>query len=168
MNAAPSVTSDATATAAAAGNTALSVYTGAGTKRKPQQGGGGSGSGGGAAGDLMLYNNPTKDVMYQPVQGPQEATTDLVRRGGGRKHGNQDAMETNVAFDETAFAEQRHAFQRTGQALAPTADGGPQQHVYRTTLGYSAARLQTFAAREQVLTKRPRRSTKAAAGTQLP
>lgn len=98
-------------------------------------------------GDLMLMNNPTKVVMYQPVQGPQ--ALDPARQGAK----GQRQMETNVAFDETTFAEQRTAFQRTGRALAPTEEG---QEVLRTTLGYDAKRLEKFAQREQVMRKRPR------------
>ena len=100
-------------------------------------------------GELMLMNNPTKDVMYQPVHGPQvdDPTRALTNR--------TQALETNVAFDEAAFHEQRNAFQRSGQALAPTEDG---TEIRRTTLGYNAHRLEKFAAREEVLAKRPRRA----------
>lgn len=101
-------------------------------------------------GDLVLMNNPTKDVMYQPVHGPQ--ADDPTR--AALKNRTQ-ALESNVAFDETAFHEQRNAFQRTGQALAPTEDG---TEIRRTTLGYGTHRLEKFASRDQVLAKRQRRA----------
>uniref|UniRef100_A0A7S3P8G6 Pre-mRNA-processing factor 17 n=1 Tax=Amphora coffeiformis TaxID=265554 RepID=A0A7S3P8G6_9STRA len=87
--------------------------------------------------------------MYQPVHGPQadDPSRALTNRA--------QALETNVAFDETAFHEQRNAFQRSGQALAPTEDG---TEIRRTTLGYHPQRLEKFAVREEVLAKRPRRA----------
>jgi hypothetical protein len=60
---------------------------------------------------------------------------------------------SNVAFDETTFQEQRTAFQRTGQALAPDAHGSV---VVRTTLGYDAKRIALFTKKEAERRKRPR------------
>lgn len=100
-------------------------------------------------GELILMNNPTKAVMYQPVQGPQcldPSSRNSIKNAAGE-------MQANVAFDEMAFAEQRAAFQRSGQALAPTDEGNI---VLRTTLGYDRARLEKFTAVEEERRKRPR------------
>lgn len=114
---------------------ALIAHAGGPTKRQKQ-------------GELILMNNPTKDVMYQPMYGPQldkhRKSTDLPSQ-----------MEANVAFDETTFHEQRLAFQKSGRALAPTEDG---QEVLRTTLGYEPKRLAYFASKEEDRRKRPRPS----------
>ena len=99
-------------------------------------------------GDLVLMNNPTKDLMYQPVHGPQ--AHDPTRVKSGAQH-----LETNVAIEEANFHEQRQAFQRAG--IARALDGS---EIRRTTLGYDAKRLQKFAERDQVLSKRQRRSDK--------
>lgn len=100
-------------------------------------------------GGLVLMNNPTKAVMYQPVQGPQamdpSKTSSALQPAG--------TAEANVAFDETTFTEQRAAFERTGRAMAPTDDG---QAVLRTTLGYDSRRLELFAKKEEERRKRPR------------
>jgi len=105
-------------------------------------------------GELILMNNPTKDVMYQPTYGPN---LDDLKRPQGISGKTAGAMEANVAFDHEHFKEQRAAFQRSGRAVAPTDDG---QQVLRTTLGYSAQRLEAFAAKEEKQktssSKRPR------------
>lgn len=105
------------------------------------------------AGALMVMDNPKMGVMYQPVQGPQisDDPSSAIQQSGD--------VEVNVAFDETTFAEQRMNFQRSGQALAPNDHGGT---IQRTTLGYSAARLERFAAEEEERrnNKRPRPDSK--------
>jgi pre-mRNA-processing factor 17 len=102
-------------------------------------------------GDLVLMNNPTKLVMYQPVQGPQ--VMDPQSASGSSKLQPAGQAEANIAFDETTFREQRAAFERTGRALAPDSDG---QQILRTTLGYSSGRLELFAKKEEDRRKRPR------------
>jgi pre-mRNA-processing factor 17 len=98
-------------------------------------------------GSVVLMNNPTKAVLYQPLQGPQAMDPQ-------RKSTDKPAeMESNVHIDETNFHEQRTAFQRTGQALAPDETGAL---VTRTTLGYGSQRLEYFAAQDDMLRKRPR------------
>ena len=49
----------------------------------------------------------------EPVQGPQEMDPSHVSRQQPGK------TEANLKFDETEFAKQRTAFQRTGHAVAP-------------------------------------------------
>lgn len=103
-----------------------------------------------AAGNLVLYNNPTKAVLYQPLQGP--AVTDPATRKNKALTGQ---IRSNVAVEETSFAEQRTNFQRSGRAVNPMG-----QVVLRTTLGYSADRLQQFAEADDRRSKRPRPTTK--------
>ena len=98
-------------------------------------------------GSVVLMNNPIKVVLYQPLQGPQ--TMDPQRKSTDKPAD----MESNVHFDETTFQEQRTAFQRTGQALAPDDTGNM---VTRTTMGYAPQRLQYFAEQEETRRKRPR------------
>jgi len=96
-------------------------------------------------GDLVLHNNPKKDVLYQPVQGPQDPSKTAKK--------NSSNIQANVAVDEFTFAEQRANFQRTGRAAAPHGAAV----VTRTTLGYSRDRLATWAAQEKEMqNKRPR------------
>lgn len=96
-------------------------------------------------GDVILYNNPKKSVLYQPVQGPVDPTSAVKGTGG--------TMEANVAFDEAAFKNQRSEFQRTGQAIGP---GDSGEVVQRTTLGYDSQRLEKFAEIEEKRRKKPR------------
>lgn len=98
-------------------------------------------------GALVLMNNPTKAVLYQPVQGPQMADP---KRPSTKTPG---VVEANIAFDESTFNEQRTAFQRTGRALAPSSTG---EVVTRTTLGYTETRLEHFANEAMNRRKRPR------------
>mmetsp|Transcript_215 Transcript_215/g.220 ORF Transcript_215/g.220 Transcript_215/m.220 type:complete len:611 (+) Transcript_215:43-1875(+) len=98
-------------------------------------------------GAIILMNNPTKDVLYQPIQGPQMGDP---QRKSTDKPGE---MESNVTFDEVTFNQQRTAFQRTGCALAPTSTG---EIVLRTTLGYDNKRLEYFAKETEKNQKRPR------------
>jgi WD domain, G-beta repeat len=115
-----------------------------------------AGGGGGAKkqGDLVLWNNPTKATLYQPVQGPQLSEDPASKRqqqnqivaysktamAGGAQ------LEANVAFEDATFQEQRNAFARSGRALAPSDTG---HEVVRTTLGYNRDRLQKFAERQE-------------------
>lgn len=105
----------------------------------------------GKGGGLVIYNNPTKDVMYQPSFGP--ARDDL----GDRQLAVRPPPQSSIAFDEATFHEQRVAFQRDGKALAPTDDG---REVVRTTLGYSAQRLEQFVKLDEERRKRPRPNNK--------
>jgi pre-mRNA-processing factor 17 len=102
--------------------------------------------GGRQAGALMVMNNPTKTVLYQPIQGVQamDPQISLVKEA---------EKQANVAFDGPTFSLQRTSFQRTGMALAPTDDG---QVVMRTTLGYDRKRLELLAQQEVSRKKRPR------------
>ena len=110
------------------------------------------------AGDLVLYNNPNKAVLYQPIQGP--AVMDPATQKDKTLKG---LIETNVAIEEVSFAEQRMNFQRSGMAIAPSGEV-----ALRTTLGYSKERLQQFADAEERRAKRPRPQTsKAEAEAQL-
>lgn len=59
---------------------------------------------------VLLMNNPTKADLLQPIQGP--AITDHHPKA------SSSAMK-KIMFDPTSFEEQRTAFQRTGEALAP-------------------------------------------------
>jgi pre-mRNA-processing factor 17 len=102
-------------------------------------------------GDLVLMNNPTKVVMYQPVQGPQVMDPSSLTSSGKLQPAGE--TQANIAFDETTFTENRAAFERTGRALAPSANG---EQILRTTLGYSSGRLELFAKKEEDRRKRPR------------
>jgi len=70
---------------------------------------------------LVLTNNPLKSVLYRPVQGPvcedpyDSGRTDLAKGVAGRR--------TAVHFDEFAFARERIAMEKNGEARAPDADG---------------------------------------------
>mmetsp|Transcript_20439 Transcript_20439/g.30711 ORF Transcript_20439/g.30711 Transcript_20439/m.30711 type:complete len:613 (+) Transcript_20439:259-2097(+) len=99
------------------------------------------------SGALVLMNNPTKSVLYEPIQGPQLMDP---KRQSTDKPGEAEA---NVTFDETTFHEQRNSFQRTGRALAPSSTG---EVVTRTTLGYDNKRLEYFAKESEKHSKRPR------------
>ncbi len=87
-------------------------------------------------GEMVLMNNPLKSQLLQPVQGP--ATLDPYGNSIGghnrRKHGDESHIQANVTFDHTAFEEQRNAFQRSGQAIAPDARGSV---VDRGTYGHT-------------------------------
>lgn len=100
------------------------------------------------AGDLILSNNPTKAVLYQPVQGPQVMDPSAPKN---KSHLVVGTLALNVTVDETTFAEQRTNYQNCGQAVAPTGET-----VLRTTLGYSTERIRQFAEAEQRRSKRPR------------
>ena len=103
-------------------------------------------------GAVVLMNNPKKDVLFQPVQGPQMMDPQQeLARSMGQKNGKN--LERDVAFDETTFHEQRNAFQRNGQAMAPDSTG---TIVTRTTLGYTKKRLEDFEKRAKESKKRPR------------
>jgi pre-mRNA-processing factor 17 len=97
---------------------------------------------------LVLMNNPTKALMYQPMQGPQG--TDPTASRKARKKG---VTESNVAYDYTNFNEQRTAFQRDGIANAPVEDGNIL--AIRTTLGYTNSRLEQMVNVEQNRSIRP-------------
>ena len=115
----------------------LTLYTGGGGKSSTKKGNKGA---------MVLMNNPTKAVLYQPVLGPQlDSNTPEFNKSG--------VHETNVAFDEATFQQERNKFQRTGQASAPDEQG---TSVVRTTLGYNKHRLEMFAAKEEELRKRRR------------
>lgn len=99
---------------------------------------------------MVVMNNPTKAVLYQPVQGVHGLDSSLVTR----QQQQQQNISSNFAFDESTFNEQRTRFQRTGRALA---DDG--QTVLRTTLGYDRKRLELFTQQEESRRKRPRAMT---------
>jgi pre-mRNA-processing factor 17 len=120
--------------------------------------GGGGGGGRMKQGDLVLWNNPTKATLYQPVQGPQLDLTTTQQQQQQQQQQNQIVaysktttaggaqLEPNVAFEDATFQEQRNAFARSGRALAPSDSG---HEVVRTTLGYNRDRLQKFAERQE-------------------
>ncbi|CAB9496789.1 mRNA-processing factor 17 [Seminavis robusta] len=147
LQAAPSVSAITAGRGLNQGSTAtsLTVYgggassgtTGTGSTQKSNQGA------------LVLMNNPTKSSLYAPVYGP---LVDPNASNNKQGHGNH---ETNVAFEEATFQEQRNKFQRTGRAAAPDAEGS---EVVRTTLGYSKHRLQEFAKVDEQRRKRQRPS----------
>lgn len=105
-------------------------------------------------GQLMVHNNPKKDVLYQPAQGP---VLDLVTKSRQQRSARPQ-IQSDVAMDATDFDEQRIAYARTGVALNPTGDAV----VQRTTVGYTAARLEAFAQEEADQIQRPINSSSAA------
>lgn len=109
-------------------------------------GGGSTNEKKGKKGELIIMNNPTKVNLYQPVLGPQlDPNTPEFNKSG--------VHETNVAFDEAAFHQERNRFQRTGQAAAPNETGNT---VVRTALGYNKHRLDMFQEKEEQRRKRAR------------
>jgi pre-mRNA-processing factor 17 len=150
--------------------TTLQLYDAGSTKR----GGGRVGSGSGGGESLVLYNNPTKAVMYQPSYGPALEDLDPSRAAlvkGGIK------SVTTVGVDEATFHEQRLNFQRDGKALAPIASMAAasstamalpgSQEVVRTTLGYTRKRLEEFVKKDEEVRKRPRPSKATATDDRL-
>lgn len=111
---------------------------------KPKQPSAASNKQGGA---MVLMNNPKKSTLYQPIQGPQ--ATDPHSAVAEKPV----QPEANVTYDETVFHEHRTAFQRTGIAQAPDAEG---TIVTRTTLGYDTKRLEYFEKQAEQARKRPR------------
>lgn len=104
--------------------------------------------------NLILYGNLTKDVLYQPVQGPQ-----VIDPSVEKNKSKQGSVLANIAVDEITFAEQRAMFQREGQAAAPlaiTTSQLQQQQALRTTLGYNSRRLEQFSNVEEHRRKRQR------------
>jgi pre-mRNA-processing factor 17 len=69
--------------------------------------------------------------------------------------GKPGTREDNFKFNETKFAKQRVAFERSGQALGPN-----QEPILRTTLGYTRKRLELFKEKEEQRRKRPRADPK--------
>ena len=99
---------------------------------------------------LILTNNPTRDVLYEPVQGP---SNDLSTDGQRQLSRYQPkVMQANVAIDETSFHQQRLDFQRSGRAMPLVFDGDPSQptELIRTTLGYEQQRLSKFKQDEEI------------------
>ncbi|KAL7569244.1 hypothetical protein ACA910_016797 [Epithemia clementina (nom. ined.)] len=96
---------------------------------------------------LILRNNPTKDVLYEPVQGPaNDASTDTQRQ---LSRYQPREMQANMAIEETAFHQQRLDFQRTGRAMPLVhcdrqTQPAQQSELVRTTLGYDQQRLAKF------------------------
>ena len=101
-----------------------------------------------SASGLILMNNPTKDIMYQPIQGPQ-----AIDPINNNKNNWRGETEINVAYDDMNFTEQRTAFQRDGIANAPVSDG--TIIAYRTTIGYSNDRLHKMIKKENNRPNRP-------------
>jgi len=85
---------------------------------------------------LLLMNNPLKSTLLQPIQGPalsidpNDASNAQNSNFNFKPSGN---LQSNVAFDETTFKEERNAFQRSGVALAPDDVG---TRVERGEYGY--------------------------------
>jgi pre-mRNA-processing factor 17 len=107
-----------------------------------------------SASGLILMNNPTKDIMYRPVQGPYMSDPNHKNKSN---NGRGSSTEVNVAYDDLNFSEQRTAFQRDGIAHAPVADGN--QLTYRTTIGYTKDRIQKMMHKEQNRPDRPINNT---------
>lgn len=91
--------------------------------------------------EMVLYDNPQKSVLYQPTGGPVDPMALPTKQSNDK---------TTVAFDETAFQDQRTTFARTGKATAPEGNV-----IVRTTLGYDTHRLEKWVQQEQNA-KRPR------------
>lgn len=101
--------------------------------------------------ELIVRVDPaTNTAITEAIQGPAALDPNDPRNQGG------GTTEANLEFDATNFKKQRTQFQRTGMALAPNSD----QTVVRTTLGYSAHRLQEFDKKEEERRKRPKFNTK--------
>lgn len=101
---------------------------------------------------LVVGQNSTKSVMYQPMQGPQAMDPlALVAQQQKQSKGGRN-ITTTAHYDATNFTEQRIQFQSQGQAMSPDGD----RVVLRTTLGYTDDRLQQIAATEERQRKRPR------------
>lgn len=101
-------------------------------------------------GQLMMHNNPKKELMYQPEQGP------LVDPSTKSRKRSQPQIVSNVAVDATDFDEQRVAFARTGTAINPIG-----QIIQRSTIGYTNERLEAFAQDEARKRQRPINETTA-------
>jgi len=82
---------------------------------------------------MMLMNNPLKSQLMQPVQGPAilDPNGSLATK---KKRGDETHIKANVTFDHLSFEEQRNAFQRSGQALAPDERGSG---IDRGTYGHT-------------------------------
>ena len=89
---------------------------------------------------LLLMNNPLKSTLLQPIQGPALSSdpNDAYNAHYSNSNTNNNNkltgnLQSNVAFDETTFKEERNAFQRSGVALAPDEVG---TRVERGEYGY--------------------------------
>jgi pre-mRNA-processing factor 17 len=99
--------------------------------------------------ELILRTDPsTNQLVEAPIQGPQALDPQSRKLQSGE-------TEKNFEFDKTMFKKQRTKFQRTGQAVGPN-----QESVVRTTLGYTAKRLEEFEKAEKERLKRPKLSVK--------
>jgi pre-mRNA-processing factor 17 len=99
--------------------------------------------------ELILSTDPsTNQLVEAPIQGPQALDPQSRKAQSGE-------TEENFEFDKTMFKKQRTKFQRTGQATGPN-----QESVVRTTLGYTAKRLEEFEKAENERLKRPKLSVK--------
>lgn len=72
-------------------------------------------------GRLLLAKNPTKSILFAPVQGPSAESDPSLPKPQSR--GDVGAAEANVSYDELAFDEERKRFQRTGIARGPDGRG---------------------------------------------
>eukprot|EP00526_Cylindrotheca_closterium_P006248 CAMPEP_0113625836 /NCGR_PEP_ID=MMETSP0017_2-20120614/13350_1 /TAXON_ID=2856 /ORGANISM="Cylindrotheca closterium" /LENGTH=586 /DNA_ID=CAMNT_0000535973 /DNA_START=24 /DNA_END=1784 /DNA_ORIENTATION=+ /assembly_acc=CAM_ASM_000147 len=97
---------------------------------------------------IQLVDPSSQSIVEAPVQGPQVLDPQAQKNLAGE-------MQENYQFDEAAFKKQRTKFQRTGQAVGPN-----QQSVVRTTLGYTAKRLEQFEKAENDRQKRPKFESK--------
>lgn len=98
--------------------------------------------------ELIVRMDPsTNAVLTEPIQGPQaeDPTTSQKRNPAGK-------TQHNLQFDAEAFKQQRTQFQRSGKAVGPDQD----TTVVRTTLGYTAKRLEEFEKKEEERRKRPK------------
>ena len=101
---------------------------------------------------VILSNNPTREVLYEPVHGPLNDVGIDAQRQLARYEPSE--MQANMAVDETAFQQQRLDFQRSGRALPLGGDDHTQQReLLRTTLGYEHQRLDKFKKQEETRMK---------------
>lgn len=127
-------------------NHALDIY----HSYKNSNGTGASNKNAGDGGQMMLMNNPLKSQLMQPVQGPAILDPNGIPTAlSKKKRGDESHIKANITFDHTSFEEQRNAFQRSGNALAPDERGTA---VDRGTYGHTRRRLNKETKRYEFIT----------------
>ena len=127
-------------------NHALDIY----HSNKNNNGTGASNNNVGDGGQMMLMNNPLKSQLMQPVQGPAILDPNGIPTAlSKKKRGDESHIKANITFDHTSFEEQRNAFQRSGNALAPDERGTA---VDRGTYGHTRRRLNKETKRYEFIT----------------
>ena len=127
-------------------NHALDIY----HSNKNNNGTGASNNNAGDGGQMMLMNNPLKSQLMQPVQGPAILDPNGIPTAlSKKKRGDESHIKANITFDHTSFEDQRNAFQRSGNALAPDERGTA---VDRGTYGHTRRRLNKETKRYEFIT----------------